>query len=109
MPLGELDDALKLGDGCGFLETCELPLLFCLPMKKVLAGLAIAFAALGAGAQTAPPRRTVVLHAARDGLDDPAVATNAEALTAALHEMEAAQGVADELYARWAELTEKAG
>ena len=49
------------------------------------------------------------LNAARDVLDDPGVATNAEALTAALHEMEQAQAVADELYARWAELTEKAG
>jgi ATP-binding cassette subfamily F protein uup len=49
------------------------------------------------------------LNAARDQLDDPSVATNAEALTAALHEMEQAQAVADELYARWAELTEKAG
>jgi len=49
------------------------------------------------------------LNAARDQIDDPAVATNAEALTAALHEMEQAQEVADELYARWAELTEKAG
>jgi ABC transport system ATP-binding/permease protein len=49
------------------------------------------------------------LNAARDVLDDPDVATNAEALTAALHEMEQAQAVADELYARWAELTEKAG
>jgi len=49
------------------------------------------------------------LNAARDQIDDPAVATNAEALTAALHEMEQAQAVADELYARWAELTEKAG
>jgi ABC transport system ATP-binding/permease protein len=49
------------------------------------------------------------LNAARDMLDDPGVATNAEALTAALHEMEQAQAVADELYARWAELTKKAG
>jgi ATP-binding cassette subfamily F protein uup len=49
------------------------------------------------------------LNAARDLLDDSAVATNAEALTAALHEMEQAQAAADELYARWAELTEKAG
>ncbi|GAC1419289.1 MAG: ATP-binding cassette domain-containing protein [Acidobacteriaceae bacterium] len=49
------------------------------------------------------------LNAARDGLDDPSVATNAEALTAALHEMEQAQAVADDLYARWAELAEKAG
>ena len=49
------------------------------------------------------------LNAARDVLDDPSVATNAEALTKALHEMEQAQGEADELYQRWAELTEKAG
>ena len=49
------------------------------------------------------------LNAARDVLDDPSVATNAEALTKALHEMEQAQAEADELYQRWAELTEKAG
>ena len=49
------------------------------------------------------------LNAARDLLDDPSVATNAVALTAALHELEQAQASADELYARWAELTEKAG
>ncbi len=49
------------------------------------------------------------LQAARDILDDPDVATNAEALTQALQEMEAAQEVADGLYQRWAELTEKAG
>jgi len=49
------------------------------------------------------------LNAARDLLDDPGVAINAVALTAALHEMEQAQTAADELYARWAELTEKAG
>jgi ATP-binding cassette subfamily F protein uup len=49
------------------------------------------------------------LNAARDQIDDPAVATDAEALTAALHEMEQAQAATDELYARWAELTEKAG
>ena len=49
------------------------------------------------------------LNAARDVLDDPSVATNAEALTKALHEMEQAQAEADGLYQRWAELTEKAG
>ena len=49
------------------------------------------------------------LNVARDQLDDPSVATNAEALTAALQEMEQAQAVADELYSRWSELTEKAG
>jgi ATP-binding cassette subfamily F protein uup len=49
------------------------------------------------------------LNAARDLLEDPSVATNADALTAALHDLEAAQAIADELYARWAELTEKVG
>ncbi len=49
------------------------------------------------------------LNAARDVLDDPEVATNADALTKALHEMEKAQEEADGLYQRWAELTEKAG
>ena len=49
------------------------------------------------------------LNAARDVLDDPSVATNADALTKALHEMEQAQEEADGLYQRWAELTEKAG
>ncbi len=49
------------------------------------------------------------LQAARDILDDPDVATNAEALTQGLQEMERAQEVADGLYQRWAELTEKAG
>jgi ABC transport system ATP-binding/permease protein len=49
------------------------------------------------------------LNIARDLLDEPSVATDAAALTAALHEMEQAQAAADELYSRWAELTEKAG
>ena len=39
------------------------------------------------------------LNIARDLLDEPSVATNADALTAALHEMEQAQAAADELYA----------
>lgn len=49
------------------------------------------------------------LAAAHDRLADPAVATNAELLTAALAEMEAAQAEHDAVYERWAELTEKAG
>jgi ATP-binding cassette subfamily F protein uup len=49
------------------------------------------------------------LNAARHALDDPAVATNAEALQKTLAEQELAQEAADKLYARWAELTEKAG
>ena len=46
---------------------------------------------------------------ARDRVDAPEVATDAVALTEALAEMESAQEAVDALYARWAELTEKAG
>ncbi len=49
------------------------------------------------------------LAAAHDRLADPAVATDAAALTAALAEMEAAQAEHDAVYERWAELSEKAG
>ncbi len=49
------------------------------------------------------------LQMARESLDDTAVVTDAAKLTAALKEMEDAQEVADSLYARWAELTEKVG
>jgi ATP-binding cassette subfamily F protein uup len=49
------------------------------------------------------------LQRAREMIDDPAVAIDAGRLTAALAEMDAAQAAADHLYARWAELTEKAG
>ncbi len=49
------------------------------------------------------------LQAARDRLEAPDVVTDAAALPAALAEMEAAQEASDALYARWAELTEKAG
>ncbi len=48
------------------------------------------------------------LNAARERVEDPAVASDAAALPAALAEMEAAQDALDTLYARWAELTDKA-
>ncbi|SFS17279.1 ATP-binding cassette, subfamily F, uup [Granulicella pectinivorans] len=74
--------------------------------KKKLSYLeAREYAGIEAAVEAAEER----LNAARDLLDEPSVATNADALTAALHEMEKAQEVADGLYARWAELTEKAG
>ena len=74
--------------------------------KKKLSYLeAREFAAIEAKVEAAEER----LNVARDLLDEPSVATNADALTAALHEMEKAQEEADGLYARWAELTEKAG
>ena len=49
------------------------------------------------------------LAAARDRVEQPEIATNAEALQQALSELDAAQHENDALYARWAELTEKAG
>ena len=49
------------------------------------------------------------LDAARFRVSDPDVAVDAAKLTAALAELDAAQVEVDGLYARWAELTEKAG
>jgi ATP-binding cassette subfamily F protein uup len=49
------------------------------------------------------------LAAARDRVEHPDVATNSAALQEALLELDAAQHENDGLYARWAELTEKAG
>ena len=49
------------------------------------------------------------LAAARDRVEHPEIATDAEALQEALAELDAAQHENDSLYARWAELTEKAG
>jgi ATP-binding cassette subfamily F protein uup len=49
------------------------------------------------------------LAAARDRVEHPEIATNAVALQQALEELDAAQRENDALYARWAELTEKAG
>lgn len=49
------------------------------------------------------------LARARARVDDPEIASDAEALQAALAEIETATAENDALYARWAELTEKAG
>ncbi len=49
------------------------------------------------------------LAAARERVESPGIATDAAALQQALAELEAAQHESDALYARWAELTEKAG
>jgi ATP-binding cassette subfamily F protein uup len=49
------------------------------------------------------------LAAARDRVEHPDIASNAPALQSALLELEVAQHENDTLYARWAELTEKAG
>jgi ATP-binding cassette subfamily F protein uup len=72
--------------------------------KKKLSYLeAREFAGIEAAVEAAEDR----LQAAREAID--AAATDAVKLTAALLEMDAAQDATDKLYARWAELTEKAG
>jgi ATP-binding cassette subfamily F protein uup len=74
--------------------------------KKKLSYLeAREYAGIEAAVEAAEDR----LQAAREMIDDPAVAIDGERLTAALAEMEKAQEIADGLYARWAELSEKAG
>ncbi len=74
--------------------------------KKKLSYLeAREFAGIEAAVEAAEER----LQTARDALERQDVVTDAAKLTAALAEMEAAQTAADGLYARWAELTEKAG
>jgi ATP-binding cassette subfamily F protein uup len=62
-----------------------------------------------AGIEVAVEAAEARLQGARETVEDPAIAVDAVRLTAALAEMEAAQVEADGLYARWAELTEKAG
>ena len=49
------------------------------------------------------------LHAARERVEHPEIASDAAALQQALAELDAAQHESDALYSRWAELTEKAG
>ena len=74
--------------------------------KKKLSYLeAREFAGIEAAVEAAEDR----LQEAREKIEQPEVATDAVKLTAALAEMEAAQELADGLYARWAELTEKVG
>jgi ATP-binding cassette subfamily F protein uup len=62
-----------------------------------------------AGIEAAVEEAESRLQAARAKLEQPDVATDSVKLMAALAEMEAAQELADGLYSRWAELTEKAG
>jgi ATP-binding cassette subfamily F protein uup len=74
--------------------------------KKKLSYLeAREFAGIEAAVEAAEAR----LQKTRETMEDPAVAIDAARLTEALAEMEAAQLETDTLYARWAELTEKAG
>jgi ATP-binding cassette subfamily F protein uup len=62
-----------------------------------------------AGIEVAVEAAEERLQRALRTIEDPSVAVDAVRLTAALAEMETAQAEADQLYARWAELTEKAG
>jgi ABC transport system ATP-binding/permease protein len=62
-----------------------------------------------AGIEAAVDAAEERLQAARERLEEQEVVTDPAKLTAALAELEAAQEVADNLYARWAELTEKTG
>jgi ATP-binding cassette subfamily F protein uup len=74
--------------------------------KKKLSYLeAREFAGIEAAVEAAEDR----LQTARDMMERQDVVTDAAKLTAAMEEMDAAQAAADGLYARWAELTEKAG
>jgi ATP-binding cassette subfamily F protein uup len=74
--------------------------------KKKLSYLeAREFAGIEAAVEAAEER----LQAAREMMERQDVVTDAAKLTAAMEEMDGAQAAADGLYARWAELTEKAG
>ena len=74
--------------------------------KKKLSYLeAREFAGIEAAVEAAEER----LQRAKAVVEDPVVVVDAVRLTAALAEMEAAQESVDGLFARWAELTEKAG
>jgi len=75
------------------------------PAKKKLSYLeAREFATIEKRVETSDSR----LAAARARVEDPAIASDASALQAALAELDSAQDENDLLYARWAELTDKA-
>ena len=75
------------------------------PVKKKLSYLeAREFATIERRAEESDVR----LAAARIRVEDPAIASDAAALQAALGELDLAQEENDVLYARWAELTDKA-
>ncbi len=76
------------------------------PAKRKLSYLEVReYASIEQHVETSDER----LAAARDRVEDPEIATDAAALQQALAELDAAQLENDDLYARWAELTEKAG
>jgi ATP-binding cassette subfamily F protein uup len=76
------------------------------PAKKKLSYLeAREYAAIEQRVETSDQR----LAAAQARVEDPEIATDAAALQQALAELDAARLENDSLYARWAELTEKAG
>jgi len=86
------------------------------PVESVLASVASAKKKLSylearefAGIEERVEASDARLDVARGRVEDPEVAVDAAKLTEALAELESAQAESDTLYARWAELTEKAG
>jgi ATP-binding cassette subfamily F protein uup len=75
------------------------------PKKKLSYLEAREFAAIEKRVEDSDARLAV----ARERVESPAIATDAKALEEALAELDRAQHESDALYARWAELTEKAG
>ncbi len=101
---GKVEDAIAPGAAGTAIQTIG-PASTDSGRKKLSYLEAREFAGIEDAVQSAENR----LQRARETIEDPAIAINAALLTDALAEMEAAQEVADKLYARWAELTEKTG
>jgi ABC transport system ATP-binding/permease protein len=84
----------------------ETPATTAAPAKKKLSYMeAREFATIEQRVEESDAR----LAAAREMLEKPAIASDATALQAALAELAAAEEESHKLYARWAELSEKAG
>ena len=114
--LAEQDDRSQSGtaqeksrrraDGSSFGQQASAPAAANAGTKKKLSYLeAREFAAIEQRVEVSDER----LANARARVEDPAIASDAAALQEALRELDAAQHENDTLYARWAELTEKAG
>ncbi len=101
----KVEDAIAPGAAGKGIESSSPPASAFGNKKKLSYLEAREFAGIESAVDTAEDR----LQKARVMLEDPAVSVDAERLTEVLMEMETAQEAADKLYARWAELTEKAG
>jgi ATP-binding cassette subfamily F protein uup len=108
LQLGALDQRkpVRRPDGSSSAQRSDVSLANASGGKKKLSYLeAREFAAIELRVERSDAR----LAAARERVEDPDIAINATALQQALLELDAAQHENDTLYARWAELTEKAG